>query len=107
MDLCQAPGERRRDRTTNIGIVNVVSDETHQLAVAEDRLPEMHVGRMGGYVPRIRVTHVVDVPFLVLELSNDGPVVETGEPGGSEGLGRGDGQTFRRHHLAREVLRLF
>ena len=67
MDLGQRARQRGRHRAADIGVVDVIADEADELAVAEDRLPQMDVGRVGRDVAGIGIVGDADVAFAVVE----------------------------------------
>ena len=106
VDLRQAARERGRHRAADIGVVDVVADEGDELAVEENGLPHMHVGRMGRDIACIGVAGDADIALAIVEERDDAAIIEARVPGRAEGERGGDGQAGRRQHLAGEILRL-
>ncbi|CFU65060.1 Uncharacterised protein [Bordetella pertussis] len=105
VDFGQGARQRRRHGAAHVGIVDVAADEADQAAVAEHRLPDVHVRGMGGHEAAVRIVGEIDVAFaIIVEHGDDPAIVQPGVPGRAEGLGRGEGLARRRHQLRREVL---
>ena len=75
MDLGQRARQARRHRAAHVGVVDMAADEADDLALVEDRLPEMGVGRVRREIAAIGIVGEGDVarPIVVDQL--DRPVV--------------------------------
>ena len=82
-------GQRARQagghRAADIRVVDVTDSETHDFAGVEDRLPDMHVRRMGADEAAVRIVGEADIAFLVpVYRPDDIAVIHADEPSGAE-----------------------
>ena len=105
--LGQRARERRRHRAAHVGVVDMGDREAGDLALVEDRLPDMHVRRVRAHEARVGIVGDRDVAFLVaVDEPQRAAVVEADEPGDAQLVGRGEGLAVGIGEAGGEVLRL-
>ena len=108
VDFDQAARQARRDRTADVGIVDMSAGKRDQLALVEDRFPHMQVRRMGRDVAAIGIVGEGDVAFFVAAIDHVQriAVIEPREPSRTQVERDGEGLARRRQQPDGEILGL-
>jgi len=107
MHFGQSARQTGGDSATDIGIMDMPNGEADDLAFVEDRLPDMHVGRMGADKPAIGIVGDANITFFVVI---DGPdhtaVVHADEPRRAQFRRRREGESLGSGQAGGEILGL-
>lgn len=105
--LGQRPRQACRHRAAHVGIVDVSAGPADDLAVVEDRLPQVQVGRVGSEEPAVGIVGKGDVfRFVVRDHGHGAGVADARIPGGAEIHRHRDRRACRIEQHHGEVLRL-
>ena len=106
IDLRQGAGEAGGNSPANIRVVNMPNGKRDDFPFIEDRLPDVHIWRMGADEPGIGVIRHADIAgLIVLNHLDRAAIVQVHEPSGAKLCRCRKGLAIGRYEAGREILR--